>query len=223
MQKPRALIAIAALAAFASAQAPVTLQHSWKQGEVGKYKFTGTAKGKTPQSVTITFTESVDKVYPNGDADVTVEPTSFTGTDAPAGRTPPTPPPVTRHLDKQGVPSKGEDPTHKDLDFLWLSTILPAGSVTPGQVVKVDLVNPADSDKHITGTLKVLSIEGGIAKLESKLTWPDSPNAGKSVKIHSTYSYDAGNDRLVSMDTALTGDVGDENAPSEIDFKLVRQ
>lgn len=185
--KIRALFftAVGALAMLAAAQDTIKLGRTYAVGQKDSYKWSMTMKGAMGEIVIdASMTQTIKKVYDNGDADIE---TNLTGMQIDAmGQkiTPPSTPPTTQRMTRFGQPvgAKAAGPT----GFMSFATLMAEGELKVGQEVTVDRTDPDKPKNKVKGTFKLESLESGVAKIVGDLQLWNEQTGDKPMKMNVT-------------------------------------
>ena len=177
-----------AAAAFA-AQDAIKFVRTYKEGDKDSYKLSMQMSMQGGSAdMTMKMTSLVKKVYENGDADIESSVSDMKITFNGQTMSPPAQPPTTTKVNKSGMPVAGSTARGRGMsgDFLRYATFLGEKGIKVGETIDIDQAETADSKTRIKGTLKLESLEEGVAKLIGKFDiW--TPEAGdKPMKVAST-------------------------------------
>ncbi len=201
--------------AIGVSQNTITFAPHFTRGLVLRYKMDMSMTGAMPMTMHMVVTESVVKTYPNGDADLSV--VTSDGTFIMNGQSRPMPktPAQTSRVDKFGKPvggktsqmmgSMGFDPTS-------MSSMMPRRPLRAGETVPIHTVGKGGS--RVDGTLKVVSISNGAAKLLIN----SSVVMGKqgTMKMNMTATVGTADSQMRKMDGVMTGLPGQPNSVMHI-------
>lgn len=198
--KVKAFTSLVVLAGFvfAGAQNTVRFSHHYKEGDKDTYKMqiAGSLAQGGDVSVHITMTETVKKVYDNGDVDLFVEyPDSSVemgGNQMPypmASRT--------QKVDKDGIPKDSESSANSG--FTKYLTGFFDRDLKPGDVVTVDTSDPKNPKDKTSGTITLDSITNGEAKLICKVTHVN-PALDRPSNFNITFYMNAADSKIDKME-----------------------
>lgn len=206
MRKSIYASALLALCAIATAQDTVNFARTYKVGDVDKYRMTMEMGGGQAMTMAMQITQTVKKVYDNGDADVESGTTDMkvvmNGQELPTGSLGNMPKTMMK-MNKFGVPvtmPNGGGP----MGILRSPLVFPDRGVKVGETVPTNLTDPKNPKQKTTGTFKVVSVADGIATVVCDMTVITAAS-DKPITAHSTLLFDTAVSKLKSMDGELTG------------------
>ena len=203
MKRCLSLILLVAAASLASAQNSITLHRNYKVGDADSYKMTMHIEGGQSADISSTYTETVKKVYDNGDADIELKYESMTysmnGTTFPAPKQ--ALKTITMRYNSMGMPAETGN-NRMGGDISAYAAMIPKGPIAVGDTFPVD-----ETDKqgtHTTGTVKLSSIDAGIATVDVDVA---ILRKGDTTPMHvkATTKFDAADSKLESTE----GDAAD--------------
>ncbi|MBX7132355.1 MAG: hypothetical protein K1X67_06730 [Fimbriimonadaceae bacterium] len=187
--KLKLLIAGLALATAAIAQDTIDLTRLYKVGDVDKYKMDMKMVGQMGEvTVSLDLTQTIKKLYDNGDADIESQSGEVKIVAMGQNMNQPGGPATTQRHNKLGQPVgvKGGG----QMDFMRFATFIGDGKAKVGETVTIDYKDAENPKNTAKGTVKIDSLENGVAKILIDLD-VTSPNTGdKPMKMKMTNWYD---------------------------------
>lgn len=192
-----------ASAAFAG-QDSVSLAHKYKVGDKDLYTMSmklELAAGEI--TVAGEMTQTVLKVYENGDADLETKTGELTVNAMGQENKVPATPATTQKVNKFGQPM--EAPKGQDMaPFLMLGGLFGDGNLKVGETKTIDQSTPSDEKSKVKGTIKVDSVTDGVAKLISSLD-VSSPKAPKPLHFDTTTWVSTDSGRVQKLEGKASG------------------
>src|SRR2546423_9013029 len=225
--KAKALIFALALSAAALAgQGTFRLTRSFKVGDTDMYKLHSTATMSMGDAdISMKIDQTVKKVYDNGEADIESGMSDvhvmFNGSEVPA---PISTEKQTVHVDKKGMPTSLGKGAMGRLQFVRFASAFFDRDLKVGDMVPIDLADPANPKSKVTGTCQVMSFANGEAKIVADLKITDPDNATPA-NLHLVSFFDV----AASKPNRVEGDVTnmnvqpDESAPPITAMKFVME
>jgi hypothetical protein len=198
MKAKAILLCLGLIAIALGAQDTVHLARNYKQGDKDslKMKFSGSTQiGDLAGTSTVVI--SVDKVYDNGDADVTSTLTELKATLG--GNEVPVPPspPRTERVDKNGNPTDPSKAQNSPFEITKYMQALYGRDLKVGDTFTLDKTNPDKS--KISGTVKLDSIADGMAKFVSNVVATPADD-DHPTKLNLTAQFDVATSKLVKAE-----------------------
>lgn len=157
--------------AFASTQEAISLERFWKLGAVETQRIgISFSMAMGDVDVSMIATHKVLKLHDGGDADVETSVNQMKvfmnnqEVNVPGASAPPV---ITQRIGKSGMPVSriSESGTGIGLDFIRYAFIVSDKPLRVGESTTIDYKSGGDAGSKVAGTLKLDSIENGIAKL----------------------------------------------------------
>jgi len=220
LMKAKFFLAGASLFAMAYSQQIYRFERKYVEGEKDAYSFK-MSMNLAQGSVDILMTQNwtVAKVYENGDADVETETTGtkirFNGNemDPPGGQANTK---TTVRVNKYGAPlstgSTGAGAGQRmgqNMAFTRFAAMVGETGISVGQTVPIDYVDPKDPKITAKGSVKLESVDAGVAKLISNIDLTNAQTADKPIKMVATTFVDTTSSKLNKSEGTLT------NLPSQ--------
>lgn len=209
------LTTIIGVASMAVGQGSVALTPHYKVGDTDRYKMTMEMKGQMAMTMTMTVVEKVTKIYPNGDADLVATPSG--GTMIMNGQShaiPPTPAQTVR-VNKLGQPVKGQAASAMGgmgFDPTSMGSMLPHRPLKAGETIPIH--QDGKNGAKVDGTMKVLGIAGGVAKLQMNTTVTSAQTG--SIKMAMVVSMRTSDSKMNKMDGTISGMMGQPGMTAHI-------
>ncbi len=201
------LLTMMGCVAFASQDA-IKFVRSYKQGESDKYTMNmdmSSAMGEI--SIKMAMTQTVKKVYDNGDCDMETAVTSLSINAMGNEMSPPAPEPTVQKMNKFGSPvgtaaNKGR---MGNFDFMKYANALGDKGIKVGETVNVDYKDPDNKKKTTKGTVKLESVTDGVGKLVINLEVTNDQTAeGKPMKVAMVALVIVANGKASKIDGTIT-------------------
>jgi hypothetical protein len=178
---------------------PISFERHYVVGDKDVYgikmKMTSSGGGTGEMNMSMTSTQIVAKVYDNGDADIENATSDLVIDVMGQHISPPTGKPTTVRMTKFGAPV-GTDgkPTGRgpNMNFLRYASYQGEGGMTPGQVVKIDRVDPDNAKNTVHGTATLVSTDSGVSMITSSIDVTTADTGDKPMHIDATTWVGAG-------------------------------
>jgi hypothetical protein len=190
--KAKALFLSLTLAAGAFAgQDSVKLERSYKVDDVDTYRFQMKMTGAMGDiGVSMNMTQTVKKVYENGDADIETLVKDMKVSVMGQEFTPPTGPAEVARYTRSGVPATasrgGPGP---GMDFMRYAWMMAGRELKVGETIPINVEPTAESKTRVGGTVKLESIANGVATVISALEVAPE-GATKPLRMNTTAQMD---------------------------------
>ena len=172
--------------AFA-AQESIKLERKYKEGEKDVYKMAMQMNMGGDVNVALKSTQTVKKVYDNGDADIELASSDLKVNFNNQEMSPPVQPPSIVRFNKSGMPigmksSKGSR-GQMNMSFLRYAFAFVDKPFKVGETIPMDFTDPDNPKAKVSGTVKVESLENGVAKFITNLDVRNEDTGDKPMKL----------------------------------------
>lgn len=222
------LVAAVAVCAFA-AQDGQKFERKYKAGESDAYTMSMAMEtGMGSIDVAMTMTQTIKKVFDNGDADIETSIGSMKINAMGNEMSPPTPPATTTRMNKRGVavqaaqgaPAGGRAAGGMGmmLNFTRFGGIMTDGEMKVGAAVPFE-----DKESGSKGTVTLESLKDGVAVLVSKIE-VKNPNGGAPMVVDTRSWIDSATSKLDKLEGTIKNPPGQDQMPIEsIKMSMVRK
>jgi hypothetical protein len=168
------LITLAVCALATAAQDGFKLVRAYKQGDKDTLETTIKINSQMgAMEMSMVSTETVKKVYDNGDADVETQVTSTKMNMMGQTREMPSSPATTQRFNKNGVPIPSKDQKASrggmNISFVSYSRILGEGELKLNEPFAIDWTDPNDPKSKAKGTVTLIELTGTTAVMKSDM------------------------------------------------------
>ncbi|MFI5387043.1 MAG: hypothetical protein ACHQ50_13090 [Fimbriimonadales bacterium] len=148
--------------------------------------------------ISVETTQTVKKVYDDGDADVEAVAKNMTVNMGGNEMHPPAQPPTVTRMTKYGVPAAPEKGPRR-MNFARFGSFFGDKELRLGVSVPFDQVDKENPKNHSSGTVKLLSLDAGKAKLELSVdVYTDG--AEKPMHVDGTTLVDSANGKMLRFE-----------------------
>ena len=206
--------------AFA-AQESIKLERKYKEGEKDVYKIAMQMNMGGDVNVTLKTTQTVKKVFENGDADIESASSDLKVNFNNQEMSPPAQPPSVARYNKNGMPigvkaNKGRG--QMNMSFMRYAFAFTDKAFKVGETIPIDFTDPANAKDKVTGTVKVDSLENGVAKFIANLDIRNEDTGDKPMKVAITSWVDVAS----SKPNKVTGTVSNITGPQGMQIEGVQ-
>lgn len=213
------LVAAAAVCAFA-VQDGQKFERKYKAGESDAYAMSMAMEtGMGSIDVAMTMTQTIKKVYDNGDADIETSIGSMKINAMGNEMSPPAPPATTTRMNNRGVAvqasqgaaggGRGAGGMGMLLNFSRFGAIMTAGEMKVGVAVPFE-----DKESGSKGTVTLESLKDGVAILISKIE-VSNPGGGAPMVVDTRSWIDAASSKLDKLEGTIKNPPGQDQMPIE--------
>ncbi len=187
------------MGSIALASDPVSFLRNYKAGDKDVYGVNikiGASVGEI--GVTMTSTQTVKKVYENGDADLETAISDLSVDAMGQHIKPPQGEPTTSRVNKFGMPvgpapaPAGGHRSPFDMGFMKYTNVMGMDAMEIGKPVTIDQTDPNNAKSHVKGTATLVSTENGVSKITSSLDITTEQTGETPMHIESTVLVGAG-------------------------------
>jgi len=205
-------------AAISTAQNTITFQPHYKVGQTMRYAMDMSMSAPQAMTMHMVVAQKVSKIYPNGDVEMAV--TTSDGKMNMGGQSRALPGnTTTMKVNKYGQPVNGAGANmmgSMGFDPGSMASMVPHRPLKVGETIPLN--QKGKNGSSMTGTLKVASISGGVAKMIMNATMTTGTTG--SMKLVMTSYVTTADSQMKSMDGTMSGFMGQPNAVAHI--KMVR-
>lgn len=180
--KAKLILATFALATAAFAADPVSFERTYHVGDKDVYSMNMSMSGQMKMAIAMTSTQTVKKVYDNGDADIEVGTSdmTFNGNAMPstANRT------TTMRMTKYGVPV-GNVGGGGGMNFARYANFYGNGGLELGKTVNIDTDDKENGTK-VHGTVLLEAQEGSLYRIVGHLDVTTKETGDQPIHVDST-------------------------------------
>lgn len=209
--KSFAIASLFAAGAICSAQNTINFQPHYHAGDVDHYKMNMSMTGQMAMNMSMSMTQKCTKVYPNGDADltVTIGDMLMNGKPSPMGKNAPS---QSMRVNKYGVPVNGQaNGMMGNMGFNpgSMGSMMPHRPMHAGESIPIN--EPGKNGMGgMKGKLKIASIAGGIAHLV--LNGDISMGTMGAMHMDMNMAMSCADSKLRSMTGVMTTNMGGKNS-----------
>jgi hypothetical protein len=182
------LLSLGLCAVAMAGQGPVHFVHHYTVGDHDGYKIHVTGSTQMGDlDVALTQVRTIKKVYDNGDADMETSTSDFHVTMNGNDINVPQPPTATERVNKLGIPvdadkGKGAHGSPEGMNFSKYAAAFYDKDIKVGDVITINDTS-ADGKEKSTGSITLVSVNNGEAKLSADLT-NTNPEMDAPAKVH---------------------------------------
>lgn len=170
--------------------------------------------------LTMDIKETVKKLYDNGDADIESAVSNMVVNVQGQVQKVPAQAPTTIRYDKYGMPAAGTKDS-KGMSFMRFGNVLGDKAIKVGETVTFDRADEKDPKTHAKGTVKLESLDAGVAKLIMSVDQYSSASE-KPMHIDGT-SWIEATGKLKKLEGKVTGMPAAAGGASSATFVLERK
>lgn len=203
-----ATLAVASLAALTfAAQEAVSFVRTYKEGESDAYSMKLVMESQMGSiDVQMDMTQTVKKVYENGDADIETKTENMVINAMGQEMRPPASPPTSARMNKFGEPVQtAATQGRMNMDFMRFGTSLGGRSIKVGETINIDSKDEKNPKNRVKGTYTLVSVENGVAKLTSSMQVWNEQTGDKPIQVDATSYVFTKDSKLQKMEGKVKG------------------